>query len=103
MAIGSRGGSRIIGYVVKSLVGVLDWNLGVQEAIALPNFLHRGRTLELEQGTPLEDLVPELSSRGHRVEVRALTSSLHGLEVVSGTLRSGDPRLGGTACGIAGP
>jgi gamma-glutamyltranspeptidase/glutathione hydrolase len=104
LAIGSRGGSRIIGYVIKSLVGVLDWNLDVQEAIALPNFLHRGQTLELERGTSLELLAPELSSRGHWVEIRALTSGLHGVEKVSGALRGGaDPRLGGTACGLARP
>jgi gamma-glutamyltranspeptidase/glutathione hydrolase len=104
MAIGSRGGSRIIGYVIKSLIGVLDWNLDLQEAIALPNFLHRGQTLELERGTPLEAIVPELVSRGHRVDVRTLTSGLHGVERVSGTLRGGaDPRLGGLACGIPSP
>lgn len=103
LAIGSRGGSRIIGYVIKSLVGVLDWNLGIQEAVALPNFLHRGQTLELERGTSLEDLAPGLTELGHRVEVRSLTSGLHGLERAADTVRGGaDPRLGGTSCG-AGP
>ena len=38
--------------------------------MTLPNFLHRGQTLELEQGTSLESLTPELSSRGHRTEIR---------------------------------
>lgn len=42
LIIGSRGGSRIIGYVLKALIGVLDWNLTLTKAVALPNVLHRG-------------------------------------------------------------
>jgi gamma-glutamyltranspeptidase/glutathione hydrolase len=104
LAVGSRGGSRIIGYVIKTLVGVLDWDLSLQEAVALPNFLHRGQTLELERGTPLEDLASELTQLGHRVEVRSLTSGLHGLERTATELRGGaDPRLGGSSCGIGQP
>ena len=32
MAIGSPGGSRIIGFVAKTLVGVLDWKQDIQSA-----------------------------------------------------------------------
>ena len=35
--VGSPGGSQIIGYVTKTLVGVLDWNLDVRGPISLPN------------------------------------------------------------------
>jgi hypothetical protein len=35
--LGSPGGSQIIGYVAKTLVGTLDWSLDIQQAIALPN------------------------------------------------------------------
>ncbi|WP_029007239.1 gamma-glutamyltransferase [Azospirillum halopraeferens] len=101
LAVGGRGGSRIIGHVVKTIVGVLDWNLDVQQAVALPNLLHRGRTLELEEGTALDSLAPALRAMGHRVEVLPLTSGLHALERVDGRLRgAADPRMGGLACGI---
>jgi gamma-glutamyltranspeptidase/glutathione hydrolase len=38
MATGSPGGSAIIQYVVKTLVGVLDWGLDAQQAAALIDF-----------------------------------------------------------------
>jgi gamma-glutamyltranspeptidase/glutathione hydrolase len=36
--VGSPGGSAIIQYVVKTLVGVLDWGLDAQQASALVDF-----------------------------------------------------------------
>lgn len=100
LVLGSRGGSRIIGYVAKALVGVLDWGLDVQAAIALPNFVHRGAVLELEQGTPLARQAAALEARGHDVAVRALGSGLHGIErVVDGWRGGADPRLDGVARG----
>ncbi|MEM8799666.1 MAG: gamma-glutamyltransferase, partial [Pseudomonadota bacterium] len=43
LAIGSPGGSRIIDYTTKVVVGVLDWELDVQAAIDLPNIINRNR------------------------------------------------------------
>src|SRR5206468_5466265 len=51
MIAGSPGGSAIINYVAKTLVGVLDWELDPQAAIALPNFGSRNGPTELEIGT----------------------------------------------------
>ncbi len=98
MVIGSRGGSRIIGYVLKTLIGVLDWDLPLAEAVALPNLLHRGQQLEIEAGTVLADRVRELQALGHRVDVRVLESGLHGIERVPGGWRgAADPRMEGRA------
>ena len=100
LVIGSRGGSRIIGYVVKALVGVLDWNMDVQQAIALPNHLDRGLGLELEAGTALDQQVSALQALGHEVSLVSMTSGLHGIEWVDGQWRGGaDPRLDGVALG----
>ncbi|MEQ8493274.1 MAG: gamma-glutamyltransferase, partial [Gammaproteobacteria bacterium] len=100
LVIGSRGGSRIIGYVAKAVIGVLDWNLDVQDAIALPNFVHRGDRLELERGTTLAGHVGALERYGHRVRVCELPSGLHGIERVGEAWRGGaDPRLDGVARG----
>lgn len=82
LVLGSRGGSRIIGYVAKTLVGVLDWGLPLGDAIAMPNFLHRGRYLELEEGSAWEDRAGALGDMGHHVRVRPLESGLHGIERV---------------------
>lgn len=100
LVLGSRGGSRIIGYVVKTLIGVLDWQLDVQEAIALPNHVDRGQGLELEAGSALEQQVSALRELGHEVTVLPMTSGLHGIEQVNGQWRGGaDPRLDGVALG----
>lgn len=90
--IGSRGGSRIIGYVVKTLIGVLDWRLSTQRSIDLPNVLHRGERLELEQGTNLEERAEALRALGHRVSVEQLESGIHGLERVDDGWRAGADR-----------
>ena len=45
---GSAGGSRIIPYVLKILVAVIDWKLNAAQAVALPNFGSRGNGFELE-------------------------------------------------------
>lgn len=95
-AVGSPGGSRIIAFVAQTLVGVLDWNLTMQEAIDLPRHVHRNTVLELEEGTGLETIADELRERGHVVEVREITSGLHGIRVVGDKLEGGaDPRREG--------
>lgn len=43
-ALGSPGGSSILAYNLKTLVGVLDWGLTMDEAIELPNLIARGET-----------------------------------------------------------
>ena len=71
LAIGSPGGSMIINYVAKALVGTLDWRLDVQAAIELPNFGSRNGPTLLEQGSRYEALRRELEQRGHQVEAFA--------------------------------
>lgn len=100
LAVGARGGPRIIAYVVKALVGVLDWELGIQEAIALPNFVYAEGRLELERGTALSQRRAEFEARGHRVRETQLNSGLHGIERLDGGWRGGaDPRMEGVARG----
>jgi gamma-glutamyltranspeptidase / glutathione hydrolase len=100
LVIGSRGGERIVAYVAKTIVGVLDWDLSVQEAIALPNVVGRDDVTEIEQGTDLETLAGDLERMNHRVRIRPLASGLHGIERIPGGWRGGaDPRLDGIARG----
>ncbi len=100
LIIGSRGGSSIVAYVAKTIIGVLDWNLSLQEAISLPNIVARGPDLLLEKDTVVTDLTGELVALGHRVKLNSLVSGLHGMERIDKRWRSGvDPRLGGAAAG----
>jgi len=77
---GSPGGSVIINYVAKSLVALIDWKLTPQAAADLPNFGSRNGPTELEKGTALEALKPELERRGHSVSLMEFTSGLHLLQ-----------------------
>ncbi len=83
LVIGSPGGSRIIGYVTKTVIGVLDWGLSVQEAIDLPHHINRGGTLDLEQGTPITEHQAALEGMGYKVKARTLNSGLHGILVTN--------------------
>ena len=69
LALGSAGGSAIINHVVKTLVAALDWNMDLQQAIALPNFGSRNGPTELERGTSRRRL--------GRAAARAGTRSAH--------------------------
>ena len=100
LALGSPGGSMIINYVAKTLVGMLDWRLDVQGAIDLPNFGSRNGPTLIEQGSRYESLAPALEARGHQLERIPLQSGLHGIERVPGGWRGGaDPRRDGAVRG----
>jgi gamma-glutamyltranspeptidase/glutathione hydrolase len=90
--VGSPGGSRIIGFVAQTLVGLLDWNLAPQAAIDLPHVLTLGTTVELEAETPITALGPALEAMGHRVVIGTLGSGTQAIRI----------RRGGTAVAIDG-
>jgi gamma-glutamyltranspeptidase/glutathione hydrolase len=100
LVVGSPGGSRIIGYVARTLVAVLDWKLDIQTAIDMGHLVNRNRYTDLESGTGAAALAAPLEALGNRVQVRDMNSGLHGIEVVGGQLRGGaDPRREGMARG----
>jgi gamma-glutamyltranspeptidase/glutathione hydrolase len=100
LTLGSPGGASIIGYVTKTLVAVLDWDLPMQEAIALPNHTNRNGVTELEEGTALEDIRGALEALGHTVRLRERNSGLQGIRVRPRGLDGGaDPRREGVAIG----
>ncbi len=95
---GSPGGSRIIPYVLKSLVGVIDWGLDAQEAVSLPNFGSRGGRLDLENGHDWSPQSDRLRGLGHNLRETPMTSGLHMLLRRGNRLEGGaDPRRDGVA------
>ena len=93
LVIGSPGGSSIINYVAKVLVGTLDWGLDMQQAIDLPNIGSRNGPTELEQGRVSSTLVDALTARDHDVVLDEQTSGLHG--IMRSRMNGGDVWFGG--------
>ncbi|MCF8474915.1 MAG: gamma-glutamyltransferase [Emcibacter sp.] len=79
MAIGSPGGNSIIAYVTQTIINVLDWNMGMQQAIDQPHFLTRGEEVSLEQDTAITTLAKPLRQKGHQVAEKNINSGLHGI------------------------
>lgn len=99
-SLGSPGGTRIIGYVAQTLVGLLDWGLDMQAAIDQPRLINRNGPLELEAGTVLEALAPRFTALGHAVEIQPTFSGVQGIRRVNGRLEGGaDKRREGVALG----
>ncbi len=100
LAAGSPGGSTIINYVAKVLVGTLDWKLNVQQAISLPNFGSRNGPTEIEAGKVPAEVVEQLKARGHQVRQIEMNSGLQGLQRTPGGWFGGaDPRREGIVRG----
>nr|WP_234463947.1 gamma-glutamyltransferase [Paracoccus caeni] len=100
LVIGSPGGSRIIGYVAKAIIGYLDWGLDVQQAVALPNIVNRFGPLDVEVGTSATGMSQALSDMGFEVEETDLNSGLQGIAITPDGLEGGaDPRREGIALG----
>jgi gamma-glutamyltranspeptidase/glutathione hydrolase len=100
LVVGSPGGSRIIGYVAKTLIAHLEWDMDIQEAISLPNMLNRFGTFDLEKGTESEPLEKSLTDMGFKVSVRDLNSGVQGIVIEeTGLLGGADPRREGLVLG----
>ena len=100
-AIGSPGGNSIISYVAQALVGLLDWDMSVLEAVSMPHVMNRnrGETI-LEQDSAITVLGEDLAERGHTVVLKPMTSGLHAIVSVPGGYDgAADPRREGRAEG----
>ncbi len=99
-ALGSPGGSTIIPFVAKTLIGLIDWKLDMQAAIAMPHMVNRFGTYQLEAGTPAENFADDLAALGFRTEIAELNSGLHGVTITAdGLIGGADPRREGLALG----
>jgi len=96
-ALGSPGGGAILAYNLKTLVGVLDWKLTMQQAIALPNLIANGDQYGAEVEKFAPGVVEGLQARGITLKPgRGENSGLHGVIVRGGRLEGGaDPRREG--------
>jgi gamma-glutamyltranspeptidase/glutathione hydrolase len=100
LALGSPGGSRIIPYVAKTLIALIDWRLGPQAAVDLPHVANRSGVFELETATPATALQPHLERLGYETKVTDMNSGLHVIAITPELLMAGvDRRREGIAAG----
>ncbi len=102
-AIGSAGGNAILAYVGKSLVAAVDWNLPMQQAIAAPNLVARGRNFngEVTKFTPA--MLAALRAKGIDLKPgQGEDSGVHGVLIRDGRVDGGyDPRREGVVLLLA--
>jgi gamma-glutamyltranspeptidase/glutathione hydrolase len=92
-AVGSPGGNAILAYVGKTLVGVIDWRLSMQDSIDLPNLIARGNAYfgEVDRFPP--GVVEGLRQRGITLRPgQGEDSGLHGALWRGGVLDAGADR-----------
>jgi gamma-glutamyltranspeptidase/glutathione hydrolase len=106
LVAGSPGGSVIINFVAKVLVGSLDWKLPLKDVLELPNFGSRNLgargALELERYRFPADVSAELAGFGHEVVPLSIESGVHAIERVC-TGQAAPPRRNCRWAGAADP
>ena len=65
LVIGAAGGPTIPVTVARAIIGVLDFRLGAQDALALPFAMSFGEAVLIEEGSALVAMQGELAARGH--------------------------------------
>ena len=97
-AFGSAGGSAILPYVVKSVLGATVWNRSTQDAIALPNLVARGTAFDGEVTKFSPKILQGLRARGITIQPgQGEDSGIHGVMIREGARIDGgfDPRREG--------
>jgi gamma-glutamyltranspeptidase/glutathione hydrolase len=89
-AFGSPGGSAILAYVGKTMVGAVLWKLPVQEAIDLPNLVARGNVFGGEVDKFPAGVVAGLKARGVTLRPgQGEDSGVHAMMIRDGRIDGG--------------
>ncbi len=92
LALGAPGGRRIMTAVLQSIVNVLDFSMGVQDAVSAPRIHCEGATT-LAEARLGDAVLDDLARRGHRLNVIEETGSTfsfarpNGIAIDAGTGR----------------
>ncbi|AKH43296.1 gamma-glutamyltranspeptidase/glutathione hydrolase [Altererythrobacter atlanticus] len=98
IAVGAAGGGTIPVQVAKALIGMLDWGLSAQDAIALPGLYSPGDTVAIEPGSALVAMKPQLEALGHKVIERQMPFKANAAQWVDGRwVGAADPRSEGSS------
>lgn len=98
LALGSAGGKRIIMHVTKTLIGYIDFDLPIDQAIALPNIYFGGDAVLVEQNSYLAGMAGDIAAYGKTVVASGLPSKVNAVSYTKdGWVGAADPRSPGVA------
>ena len=102
MVLGTPGGSTIITSVFQTILNVIDFNMGMQEAVDAKKFHHQWLPdfLIVEKNTLNSDLKNNLLKIGHKINERSSLGRMDCILIENGVLEGGaDKRGDNTAIG----
>ena len=102
MVLGTPGGSTIITSVFQTILNVIDYNMGMQEAVDAKKFHHQWLPdfLIVEKNTLKSDLKNNLIEKGHKINERSSLGRMDCILIENGILEGGaDKRGDNTAIG----
>jgi gamma-glutamyltranspeptidase/glutathione hydrolase len=102
MVLGTPGGSTIITSVFQTILNVIDFNMGMQEAVDAKKFHHQWLPdfLIVEKNTLKNDLKNNLIKIGHKINERSSLGRMDCILIENGILEGGaDKRGDNTALG----
>ena len=103
LAIGAAGGATIIAQVAKALIGIIDWQMSAQDAIAMGLIFAPRKAGVIEEGTELEAMAPALEALGEELKIAPLGLKANAVERVDGKwVGAADPRSEGVAMSTSG-
>ncbi len=97
--LGAAGGGTIPTQVAKTLIGLIDFKLPLNEALALPQLYSPGDVVVIEEGTMLVSMVDDLQALGHaNVMARSLPLKTNAAQwTPDGWIGAADPRSEGAS------
>ena len=101
LLVGASGGPRIISSVLNVLIGVLDFELPLSEAVAAGRVHHQWQPDKVFfDSAPDAVVTAELRRRGHILADRRMTSAVQAIHwTEAGLVGASDPRKGGQPAG----
>ncbi len=104
MTVGAPGGAWIGPAILQALLNVLDFGMGMQEAVSAPRFSSTTDAIDISNRIP-RAVQLGLEAKGYEVKRSALTfpfAAPHGITMWDGVLEGGaDPQRDGYVAGVA--
>ena len=103
IVIGAPGGTQIAMGVVQALLNVIDFDMGMNDAVCAPRFSATSNAIDITNRIP-GYLSDPLADQGYEIIRSALTfgiGAVHGIRIDDGVLSGGaDPGHDGVALGV---